>query len=131
MLTKLPVDYDFADKHQQGIGLIQALAKLGEGSLIALLLQDQHCLHNDGGLEAGIPQDHGAVLREREAGLRAQRQVQYSTVQYSAVLHEPNASWVHKSCDDTSWDAAPCSACSLAASVQINTEFKLLGLCER
>ena len=45
--------------------------------------------------------------------------------------YEPNVSWVHKSCDDTSWDAAPCSACSLAASVQVNTEFKLLGLCER
>ena len=56
--------------------------------------------------------------------------VQYS-VQYSAVLYPPNVSWVHKSCEDTSWDAAPCSACSLAASVQVNTEFKLLGLCER
>ena len=39
--------------------------------------------------------------------------------------------WKDKDCESTTWDTAPCSACSLAATVQKNTEFKLRGLCER
>ena len=45
---------------------------------------------------------------------------------------EANSSWLNKNCDSTiNWDSAPCSACSLHASVQKNTVFKIRGLCER
>ena len=45
--------------------------------------------------------------------------------------YDVNNCWQERGCGPHSWDSAACSACSLAASVQKNTEFKLRGLCER
>ena len=50
---------------------------------------------------------------------------------YARLGYEVSNCWQNWKCGPHSWDSAPCSACSLAATVQKNTEFKLRGLCER